>query len=514
MSTSPRYALISVSNKEGITEFAQSLQHYDFSIIATGNTAELIRRAGIYVTEVSTLTGFPEIMNGRVKTLHPKIHGGILGDRLLHASEAQKHGIQWIDMVVVNLYPFSQVIENPHATWSDAIENIDIGGPTMIRAAAKNMAHVTVVTDPTDYALILRELHEFGEICKDKRRMLAEKAFLHTADYDAKIAQYLKNSTDDTELFARQSKLNLIQTYPLRYGENPHQQAAIYQVQKASLTGLLSATIHQGKELSYNNLLDADAALSLAMEFEYPTAVIVKHTSPCGVASHATNLSAAFTTAVDVNREAAFGGIIALNQPCDLDTAQCIVETFFEVVLAPNYTVDALACLQRKPSLRVLSVDFSKSGDDFSYRSILGGMLVQTIDTMPLDPQTWRTVTRKVPSLDSIAELLFSFRVAKHAKSNAIVIAKENRVVGIGQGQVSRIEAVRQAIAMAKDQAQGAVVASDAFFPFGDSIELLAKAGVTAIVEPGGSVRDQEVIDACNEHGIALVFTDFRCFKH
>lgn len=516
MSNSPRYALISVSNKEGISEFAKSLCHYGFSIIATGQTADLIRRSGTPVIEVSSLTGFPEIMNGRVKTLHPKIHGGILGDRALHEQEAAQHDIQWIEMVVVNLYPFGKVIENPQATFDDAIENIDIGGPTMIRAAAKNMAYVSVITDPLDYELVLKELHQYGEISDEKKRILAEKAFGHTAEYDAKIAQYLtKSPQQDVGLFPRQQHLNLIQTYPLRYGENPHQDAAVYYCHhKDNPTGLLAATLHQGKQLSYNNLLDADAALDLAMEFDDPTAVIIKHNTPCGVASHETNLCKAFMTAVDVNREAAFGGIIALNKTCDVETAQQITEAFFEVVLAPGFSDEALACLKRKSSLRLMSLDFLTNRKQCSYRSIAGGMLKQTIDTSPTDTNTWRVVSQKTPTKEELSELLFAWRVVKHAKSNAIVISKDKRVVGIGQGQVSRVEAVRQSGAMAKDMAQDAVVASDAFFPFKDSIELLASLGVRAIVEPGGSMRDKEVIDACNQHRIVLLFTDFRCFKH
>lgn len=501
-------ALISVSNKEGLVPFAQGLQELGIVIISTGGTAQLLREENIDVTEVSELTGFPEIMDGRVKTLHPKIHGGILGKRQEHAQIAQEQDIEWIDLVVVNLYPFVAVTQRGD-TFENAIENIDIGGPAMIRAAAKNMEHVTVVVDHHDYNQVLAILQDQGGLSLAHRKSLAQKAFMHTAHYDDYIAQYLANR--ELADFQDFILMPLKKAFNLRYGENPHQKAAAYHLEHSF--GILDAKIHQGKPLSYNNLLDTNAALACVQEFESDACVIVKHCNPCGVAL-GINIQEAFLQAHKADSTAAFGGIIALNRPCDEDTAKAICESFFEVLIAPGFTEEALRQFTSKPALRVLELPMRTTGNQLNYQFIQGGLLVQTTGDDTLDVRQWQVVTEKTPNSQEMDALLFAWKVVKHVKSNAIVLAKNNQTLGIGPGQVSRVDAVETALRKAGTSARQAILASDAFFPFRDSIDLLAEAGLSAIIQPGGSIRDQEVINACNQHGLAMVFTGTRCFKH
>jgi len=508
-----KQALISVFNKQGIVPFAEQLHRLGITIISTGGTSQLLREANIPVTEVSTITGFPEMMDGRVKTLHPKIHGGILGRRQLDTEVAKANQIDWIDLVVVNLYPFAEVVKNPDVTFADAIENIDIGGPAMIRSGAKNMADVTVVVDPADYDELLDSLKKEGDTTLAKRKTLATKAFEHTSKYDALIHHYLSSTTETKEdSFPEKVHLMLHKSMELRYGENPDHIASAYQFSEEP-KGIFRATQHQGKTLSYNNLVDADAAMASAREFEAPTCVIVKHANPCGVASQATILKA-FLGAFDTDSTSAFGGIIALNRACDAETATEITKIFFEVVIAPSYSTEALAIFSQKPNLRVLELPEIKSSTDWTYQWIEGGVLIQRKDPNFQLSSPYEIITQQKPSQDVIRDLQFAWRAAKHVKSNAIVIAKENQVIGVGAGQVSRIDAVDIAIRKAGNRLNQSVLASDAFFPFRDSIDRIADTGITAIIQPGGSLRDQEVIDACDEYGIAMLMTGVRCFKH
>lgn len=505
-------ALLSVSNKDGLVAFAKALKDLGVELISTGGTAHVLRDAGLPVKDVSEVTGFPEIMDGRVKTLHPHVHGAILGRRGQDDSVALAHGFEWIDLVVVNLYPFADVVSQPNTTFDDAIENIDIGGPTMIRAAAKNMAHVAVVVSPNDYGLIIGELTDLGLIDVGTRKALAIKAFQHTSDYDALIQQYLSATKESVEAPPRFS-FTLSKALDLRYGENPHQKAYAYQMADAP-KGVLSAIVHQGKMLSYNNLVDVDAAILAVSEFNQPACVIVKHANPCGVACGRT-ITDAFKRAYETDSTSAFGGIIALNQLCDEETATHITELFCEVVIAPQYTEAARNRFLLKPNVRVLEYTPSKkSTASWSYQWIQGAVLMQSSTTPPLTSDALRVVTKAQLSSDLFDDLLFAWHVVKHVKSNAIVIAKNHQALGIGGGQVSRIDAVDIAIKKAQDRSEGAVLASDAFFPFRDSIDSIAKTDIKAIIQPGGSTRDAEVISACNEYGIAMVFTDERCFKH
>jgi phosphoribosylaminoimidazolecarboxamide formyltransferase/IMP cyclohydrolase len=502
-------ALISVSNKEGIVELAQALTQQNIEIISTGGTSKLLREANIPVRDVADLTGFPELMDGRVKTLHPKIHGGILGLRDVHADTAAQYEISWIDLVVVNLYPFEQVIQKADVSFDEAIENIDIGGPTMIRSAAKNMGWTSVVVDPEDYMKIVEELQQSQAISFETRKVLAIKAFAHTAKYDAHIHHYFTQSGQ----FPSTLNIHLEKNTDLRYGENPHQAASAYQYAQHT-TGILSAKQHQGKSLSYNNIADADAALVCVREFTQPACVIVKHANPCGVAV-ASDISAAFHQALVADSVSAFGGIVALNRLCDEKTAEAITAIFLEVLLAPAYTPGALKILENKPNLRVLELrglEQLHTAQDFKF--IHGGLLLQDKDSHQLDAENLKVVTTLQPSVTDIEAMLFAWRVIKHIKSNAILIAKENMTIGIGAGQVSRIDAVDMAIRKAGGKIVNAVLASDAFFPFRDSIDRLATMGIAAIIQPGGSLRDDEVIEACNQHGIAMLFTGVRCFKH
>ena len=514
-----KYALLSVWNKAGIVEFAAGLSAHGFEIVSTGSTYKMITSAGINVTEASQVTGFPECLDGRVKTLHPAIHGGILArrDDAGHMDFLAEHNISTIDIVCVNLYPFKETILKPGVTLPEAIENIDIGGPSMLRSAAKNHEHVAVVTDVDDYEKILKELSAFGEVSKDTRFYLAAKAFAVTAAYDALIAQYLGNLANMPELPDRYT-VTYEKAQDLRYGENPHQAAVFYKEIGAEQTDLVNAKQLHGKELSFNNINDTHGALELLREFEEPTVVAVKHSVPCGVGS-GQDLKEAWQKAYDADPVSIFGGIIAANREVDADVAAKIDKIFVEVVVAPSFSEDGLAILKNKKNLRLLQLDVAKSetnGKDF--KKVSGGLLVQSSNDILLDREP-QCVTERKPTDKEMADLLFAWKLVKHVKSNGIAIAKNGGSLGLGGGQVSRIWAAGQAIDHAKehfgaDATKAAVLASDAFFPFADCVEEAHKAGITAIIQPGGSVNDILSIDACNKYGIAMVFTGIRHFRH
>ncbi len=501
-----RRALLSVSDKAGIVEFARGLEKLNIEILSTGGTSQLLRQKGIAVTDVSDVTKFPEMMDGRVKTLHPMIHGGILGLRDIHAQVAQEHHIEWIDLVVVNLYPFAATIQKPNVTFDEAVENIDIGGPTMIRSAAKNMGWVSVVVDHEDYVTLLTELNSEHGVLFATRKRLATKAFQHTSEYDACIYGYL-NQANSTESLT----LKLEKFADLRYGENPQQSAAAYRFPDKN--GILQATQHQGKELSYNNIADADAAVACVREFKQSGCVIVKHANPCGAAI-ADTIESAFAKALAADSVSAFGGIVALNRECTTELAQEIAKTFFEVIVAPSYSAEALAIFASKPNLRILQLNFNYQPMVNEIKFIEGGLLIQDRDHAVIGVNDLQVVTKLKPSANDIESLLFAWSVVKHIKSNAILLAKNNVTVGVGAGQVSRVDAVELALKKAGENVKDTMLASDAFFPFRDSIDRLANTGVRAIIQPGGSVRDNEIIAACDEHHIAMVFTGKRCFKH
>lgn len=506
-----RRALLSVSRKEGLVELARFLVERDVELISTGGTARALAEAGLPVTRVQDVTGFPEILGGRVKTLHPMISGGILG-RADQVAEMEQHGIKPIDLVVVNLYPFEETTARPGCTRDEAVENIDIGGPTMVRAAAKNHARVTIVVDPADYGALMEEMASGGgTISETTRALLAARAFRHTAAYDAAIATFL---TPAGEPFPERKTLAMERLAVLRYGENPHQQAALYAEAGYRGPSVATATQLGGKALSYNNLADADGALSLLLEFEQPAAVIVKHTNPCGGARHASSLTGAFRAALACDPMSAFGGIVALNRPVDRETAEAVAETFFEVVLAPSFDEDALARLQRKKNLRLLAVAEmgSASLGELDCKRIRGGYLLTEWDDA-LRAES-RVVSAREPSPDELAAMDFAWRVVKHVRSNAIVLTNRDQTVGIGAGQMSRVDSVELAVRKAQLPTTGTVVASDAFFPFRDGVEAAAGAGVTAVIQPGGSVRDEEVIEAANELSLAMIFTGMRHFRH
>lgn len=507
--TPVKRALLSVSDKTNITAFAKQLSSLGIEIISTGGTSQALREAGIPHRQVDEITRLPAMLDGRVKTLHPTIHGGILGRRDVHAQEAVQHQIDWIDLVVVNFYPFTKTV-TPDMPWQEAVEYIDIGGPTMVRAAAKNFAWVGVVTDPQDYTFVLNELRDTGSLSMAFRRQLAEKAFALTSYYDSVIHRHFLNETMSDRDCPELLNLRLVKNAELRYGENPHQRACAYQLEDPA--GIFGAVQHQGKPLSYNNLLDAEAAWSCVQEFDRPACVIVKHANPCGVAV-ADEIHAAWEKALQADSVSAFGGIIALNRPCTVAIAEAVSTIFMEVILAPAYRPEALEILAKKPNLRVLAMPSSKAAD-WELKFITGGVLMQQKDLHHLTAEDLQCVTRLKPSAEDIAAMLLAWRVIKHIKSNAILIANASMSVGIGAGQVSRIDAVDLAVRKAGERARGAILASDAFFPFRDGIDRLAETGIRAIIQPGGSVRDEEVIAACNELGIAMVFTGKRCFRH
>lgn len=508
-------ALISVSDKTNLVEFAEQLHNLGIEIISTGGTSRALHDAGIPHQRVAQITDFPEIMGGRVKTLHPKIHGGILGLRDEHQQEAESHDITWIDLVIVNLYPFIEVTQQG-CNFDEAIENIDIGGPAMIRAAAKNMGWVSIIVDPKDYPKVTAEL-ELGGINFATRKMLATKAFHHTGNYDTYIYEYLTQKVEAPEtppsciLDEDEVNLKLLRLEKLRYGENPGQRAALFQNPVGY--GLAQAQVLQGKTLSYNNLVDAEAALQCVREFTEPACIIVKHANPCGVAM-GLNINEAYKKAFAADSKSAFGGIIALNQVCTSTIAEHVASIFMEVIIAPGYDDQALELLTKKPNLRVIQIEaWDKINNPWQMKTISGGVLIQDLDQSKLSLDQLKVVTQTQPDANTLNELLFAWRIVKHLKSNAIAITKQGVSIGLGMGQVSRIDAMELAVKKASDL-QGAVLASDAFFPFRDSIDFLAKTPIKAIIQPGGSVRDQEVIDACNEHHIAMVFTGVRVFAH
>ena len=502
-------ALLSVYDKTGIVELAESLNQHGVEIISTGGTAKILGDADLQVTNISIYTGFPEIMDGRIKTINPLVEGGILGLRDKHADEARTNNIKWIDLVVCNLYPFSTVISQDDCNLMNAMDNVDIGGPTMIRSAAKNVGWVTVVVDPQDYLGIINELDEFVKISFETRKQLSEKAFGHTAQYDTIIHNYLKDDKLSENLSLTYNKRSA-----MRYGENPHQSAAAYQYPNDRSKNILNATIHQGKQLSYNNIMDADAALACLKEFDQTACVVVKHANPCGVAI-GDDLIDVYTRAFSADRLSAFGGIVALNRACSVAVAEAISSVFVEIVLAPSFEDGALSVLSKKKNLRILEVgEITERENKLEVRNIDGGVLVQDVDTSVLTLDELKTVTEAAPSDSEMKVMLFGWKVLKHVKSNAILLVKDNETVGIGAGQVSRVDAVNIALKKARARLDNSILCSDAFFPFRDSIDKIANSGIRAVIQPGGSIRDQEVIAACNEHDIAMVFTGRRCFKH
>ncbi|MHB1100384.1 MAG: bifunctional phosphoribosylaminoimidazolecarboxamide formyltransferase/IMP cyclohydrolase [Burkholderiales bacterium] len=520
--TSITQALLSVSDKTGIREFASALHEMGVKILSTGGTAKLLSESGIPVTEVGDYTGFPEMLDGRVKTLHPKIHGGILGRRDIpdHVETMKKADIPPIDLVVVNLYPFSQTVARENCSLEDAIENIDIGGPTMVRAAAKNYHHVAIVTDPADYGRVLAEMRaNAGAVSDATRFALAKKAFSHTAAYDSAISNYLTAIEPDgtRSEFPAQINFNFVRVQSMRYGENPHQQAAFYRDPVALPGGIASYNQVQGKELSYNNIGDADAAWECVKTFDEPACVIVKHANPCGVAIADSPLNA-YKLAYATDTTSAFGGIIAFNRELDAETAAAITANqFVEVIVAPGATQAALDVTAAKQNVRVLTVPLSDAHNRFDFKRVGGGLLVQSPDALNVQAGELRVVTRAQPSAAQLKDLLFAWKVAKYVKSNAIVFCKDGRTLGVGAGQMSRVDSTKIAsikAAHAGLDLSGSVVASDAFFPFRDGLDVLAQAGARAVIQPGGSMRDEEVIAAANEQNIAMVFTGYRHFRH
>ena len=507
-------ALISVSDKNGISDFAKELVSLGFEIISTGGTKKALQEQGIPVLGVSDVTGFPEILEGRVKTLNPFIHGGLLAkhDDEQHQKQLDEHGINPIQIVCVNLYPFQQTIEKPDVTTDDAIENIDIGGPSMLRASAKNHQYVTVVVDPVDYSTVIEELKTDGQTKLETRRRLAAKVFRHTAAYDALIAEYM------TELAQEETPEKLTVTYELkqslRYGENPHQKAAFYKKPLGSTFSIAYAEQLHGKELSYNNINDADAALQIVKEFTEPAAVAVKHMNPCGIGTGLTAFTA-FEKAFAADPVSIFGGIIAFNTEVDAETAGKLHEIFLEIIIAPSFSTDALAILTSKKNLRLLTIPFlGAKKPELKLTTIEGGLLVQEQDRFTLEDATIKVATKRQPTEQEWAALKLGWKVVKHVKSNAIVVTKEDMTIGIGAGQMNRVGAAEIALKQAGEKATGAALASDAFFPMDDTVEAAAKAGITAIIQPGGSIRDEDSIKKADEYGIAMVFTGVRHFKH
>ncbi|MED4226701.1 bifunctional phosphoribosylaminoimidazolecarboxamide formyltransferase/IMP cyclohydrolase [Neobacillus cucumis] len=511
---SQKRALISVSDKNGITDFARELVSLGFELISTGGTKKALQEQGIPVMSVSDVTGFPEILEGRVKTLNPFIHGGLLSkhDNPDHLKQLEEHGIQPIQLVCVNLYPFQQTIAKPDVTVADAIENIDIGGPSMLRASAKNHQYLTVVVDPADYGTVIEELKAQGTTTFETRRKLAAKVFRHTAAYDALIAEYMTN------LAQEETPETLTVTYDLkqslRYGENPHQQAAFYRKPLGSTFSIANAVQLHGKELSYNNINDADAALQIVKEFTEPAAVAVKHMNPCGVGT-GENVFEAFTKAFEADPVSIFGGIIALNHEVDADTAAKLHEIFLEIIIAPSYSEEALATLTAKKNLRLLTIPFNDAKKpELKMTTIEGGLLVQEQDRFTLEDATITVPTKRQPTEEEWAALKLGWKVVKHVKSNAIVVSSKDMTLGVGAGQMNRVGSAEIALKQAGKKAEGAALASDAFFPMDDTVEAAAKAGITAIIQPGGSIRDADSIKKADEYGIAMVFTGVRHFKH
>jgi phosphoribosylaminoimidazolecarboxamide formyltransferase/IMP cyclohydrolase len=538
-----RRALLSVSDKTGLVEFARELRGFDIELISTGGTAKALREAGLEVRDVSDITGFPEMMDGRVKTLHPRIHGGLLAlrDNAEHVAAMSEHGIEPIDMIVVNLYPFEETIAREGVTLEEAVEQIDIGGPAMIRSAAKNFRDVAVIVDPAQYPVLINEMRQNeGAISLTIRAFLVRIAFQRTAAYDAAIFTYLnsilstkkhpeegharftmvelfkdkrppgKTPAIDSLLFER-GTFSLSRKFSLRYGENPHQAAALFDT--ATPGGVANAEVLSGKEMSFNNYIDADAAWQLVCDFDETACAIIKHMNPAGVGTGA-SVEEAYRRALATDPVSAFGGIVAFNQTVDEAAARAVTEIFTEVVIAPDYSATALEVLRAKKNLRVLRAGEPQRAEGLEYKTITGGMLVQTRDTHRLSPDDLKVVTTRAPTDEETRALLFAWTVCKHTKSNAIVYALDGQTIGVGAGQMSRVDSVKLGATRAQLPVKGSVLASDAFFPFRDGVDEAARHGITAVIQPGGSVRDQEVIDAANEHNLAMVFTGVRHFKH
>jgi len=522
MSKAVQQALISVSDKSGLVEFAQGLSARGIALLSTGGTYKALKQAGIPVREVSEYTGFPEMMDGRVKTLHPKVHGGILGRRGQDDAIMADNSIERIDLVVVNLYPFEQTVAKPDCSLDDAIENIDIGGPTMVRAAAKNHAHVGIVTNPADYGRVLDELAaNDGSLTHEFRFDLAIKAYEHTAAYDSAIANYFgRMVAPGNDPFPRTFNLNFVKTQDMRYGENPHQRSAFYTEKAPKEASISTARQLQGKALSYNNIADTDAALECVKSFVKPACVIVKHANPCGVAVSLDGIGVAYDLAFQTDPESAFGGIIAFNRELDADTAKAIVDRqFVEVIIAPKVSAQALEVTAAKQNVRVLECgEWAATPEQaFDYKRVNGGLLVQDRDLGMITEADLKVVTQRVPTETEMHDLIFAWKVAKFVKSNAIVYAKNRQTVGVGAGQMSRVNSARIAAIKAEHaglEVKGAVMASDAFFPFRDGMDNAAAVGISCVIQPGGSIRDEEVIAAADEHGMAMVFTGMRHFRH
>ena len=512
--TEKKRALISVSDKTGVVEFAKELAELGFEIVSTGGTFQTIKEAGIPVTYITDVTGFPEILDGRVKTLHPFVHGGILAMRTPeHLQQLQDLGIAPIDLVAVNLYPFRATIAKAGVTLAKAIENIDIGGPTMVRAAAKNYKAVTIVTNPQRYPEIIAKL-KAGTLDEAARLALATEAFTHTAEYDSYISNYLKDLTETKEEFPETVLLLGEKLQDLRYGENPHQKAAFYRQFGAKEPSVGTAKQLHGKELSFNNIIDINAALELVREFDTPAAVIIKHTNPCGTALGDT-LVEAYQRAYEADSVSAYGGIVGLNWEVDEATAAEMAKIFLEAIIAPGFSAAALEILTKKKNLRLLAVgDLNKSAGAIDVKKVNGGFLLQNTDIAQATAADLQVVTKRQPTAKEIEELLFAMRVVKHVKSNAIVVSKDRQIIGVGAGQMNRVGSANIAFNQGGEKCNGAVLASDAFFPFRDTIDECAKHGITAVIQPGGSIRDEESIQAADEAGIAMVFTGIRHFKH
>lgn len=515
-------ALISVSDKTGIVEVARELRSLGVELISTGGTYKKLQEEGIEAMEISDLTGFPECLDGRVKTLHPMVHAGLLAMRNneQHMKQIKELGVKPIDLVFVNLYPFKETMMKENVTREEAIENIDIGGPTMLRAAAKNYQDVAVVIDPKDYEIVLRELKEQKEVSLDTKFYLMQKVFMHTANYDAMIAQYLKKERND-ESFPETLTMTFEKVQDMRYGENPHQKAAFYREVGKQVGSLVDAIQLNGKELSFNNINDTNGALELLKEYEEPTVVACKHGNPCGVGS-APTLFEAWKKAYEADKVSIFGGIVTLNREVTKEIAKEMASIFLEVIVAPSYTEEALDILKAKKNVRVLQLDNIQTPQNataYDLKKVNGGLIVQNIDSQLMIEDEMKVVTNAQPTKEQMEDLLFAFKMVKYVKSNGIAIAKNKQSIGIGPGQVNRIWATQQCFEHAKEliseeATKGAVLASDAFFPFDDCVEAAHKAGITAIIQPGGSVRDQDSIDKCNKYGIVMIFTGMRHFKH
>lgn len=508
-------ALISVSDKTGVVEFSKELRELGYEIISTGGTQKALEEAGITTLNIEDVTHFPEMLDGRVKTLHPMIHGGLLGKRSLstHVETMKEHNIIPIDLVCVNLYPFKETLEKPGVSEDEIIENIDIGGPSMLRSASKNFESVTVVVEASDYETVLAEIKEFKETTLETRKKLAAKAFRHTASYDALIADYLTKSVEVAEPENLSLTFELQQS--LRYGENSHQKASFYADKQRKPYAISSAKQLHGKELSFNNIKDADACLCIIREFERPAAVAVKHMNPCGIGIGET-IFEAFNYAYESDPVSIFGGIIALNREVDLETAEKLSHIFLEIIIAPSFSKEAFELLSQKKNIRLLTLDMTAtdSTDGKEYTSVLGGILVQEYDELKESRENFEVVTKREPTKEEWEALIFAYKSVKHVKSNAIVVANNHQTLGVGAGQMNRVGSVQIAIEQAKERLDGAVLSSDAFFPMSDSVETIGEAGIKAIIQPGGSIKDQESIDMADKYDIAMVFTKVRHFKH